>query len=91
MSLLSDELWLIANKPKSFAKGSKSIIRSSFTNICVVSTLKFTFYRTFKNIVKNFKVQKYIFAKERCIKQMNDIQEWQQTENKINSFSGFSL
>ena len=56
-----------------------------------MSTLKFTFYRTFKNIVKNLMVQKYIFAKERCIKQMNDIQEWQQAENKINSFSGFSL
>ena len=39
-----------------------------------MSTLKFTLFRTFKNIVKDLMVYKYRFGKERCIKENNDIQ-----------------
>ena len=47
MILLSDELWLIANNSKSFANGSKSVIRN---NVVCVSSLKFALIKTFKNI-----------------------------------------
>ena len=42
MFLLLDELWLIANNSKSFATGVSQAL--------CVSTLKFTLFRTFKDI-----------------------------------------
>ena len=75
--LLSDELWLISNNSKSFANGSKLIIRN---NLNWGSTLKFTLFRTFRNIVMDLMVQKYRFGKEKYIKQINDIQEWQKRQ-----------
>ena len=42
-----------------------------------MSALKFTLFRPFKNIIMNLVVQKYRFGKERHIKQINDIWEWQ--------------
>ena len=70
MILLSDELWSIANNSKSFADGSKSMIKSNLG----LSALIFTFFRTFKNM--DLMVQKYRFGKEIYIKQINDIWEW---------------
>ena len=75
--LLSDELWLISNNSKSFANRSKLIIRN---NLNWGSTLKFTLFRTFRNIVMDLMVQKYRFGKEKYIKQINDIQEWQKRQ-----------
>ena len=46
MILLSDKLWSIANNSKSFTNGSKSIIWNNL-GLCA---LKFTLFRTFKNI-----------------------------------------
>ena len=43
--ILSDELWLIANNSKTFAKGSKSIIRNNLRLVYIYV------FRTFKNIV----------------------------------------
>ena len=47
MILLSDELWLIANNSKGFAKGSKSMIRN--LGLCKCSEIYL--FRSFKNIV----------------------------------------
>ena len=47
--------------------------------------MKFTLFRTFKNIVIDLMVQKHRSGKERCIKQINDIEEWQ--KNQGNSVS----
>ena len=38
--------------------------------VCV-SALKFTLFRSFKNIVIDLKIKIYRFRKERCIKQIN--------------------
>ena len=72
MILLSDELSLIANNSKSFANGSKSIIRN---NLGLYNRSNFTSFRTFKNTDKDLMVQKYRFGKETYIKQLNSIQE----------------
>ena len=48
MILFSDELWSIANSSKSFANGSKSIIRS---NLGFWKPFEITIFRTLKNIV----------------------------------------
>ena len=49
-ALLPDELWLIANSSKSFANGSKLIIRSNL-GLCTHSEIYLT--RVFKKIVKD--------------------------------------
>ena len=71
MILLSDELWSIANNSKSFANGSKSIIRN---NLGFYERSDIYLFRTFKNIM-HLMVQKNRFGKERYIKQINDIWE----------------
>ena len=72
MILLSDELWSIANNSKSFANGSKLILRNNLG----LSALIFTLFRTFKDIIMDLMVQKYRLGKEIYIKQINDIWEW---------------
>ena len=72
MILLSDELWSIANNSKSFANGSKLIVRNNLG----LSALIFTLFRTFKDIIMDLMVQKYRLGKEIYIKQINDIWEW---------------
>ena len=72
MILLSDELWSIANTSKSFANGSKWIIRNNLG----LSTLIFILFRTFKNIIMDLMIQKYRLGKEIYIKQVNTW-EWQ--------------
>ena len=54
MILLLDEIWLISNNSKSFANGSRSIIRNNL-GLCN-NTLKFTLFRTFKYIVMDLMV-----------------------------------
>ena len=76
MILFSDELWSIANNFKSFANGSKSIISNNL-GLIIISDLIFTFVWTFKNIIMDQMVQKYRFGKERYIRQINNIREWQ--------------
>ena len=48
MIILSDKLWLTVNNSQSFTNGSKSKIRN---HLVCASILKFTLFRTFKNIV----------------------------------------
>ena len=69
ITLLSCDLWLIANNSNSFAIRSTSIIRSNL-GLCKYSEIY---------VIYNFDlmVQKHRFGKERCIKQINDIREWQ--------------
>ena len=66
MIFLSDKLWLVTNK-------SKSIIRIW---ICV-STLKLTLFRTIQKHCYRSDDLRHRFGKERCIKQIDDIREWQ--------------
>ena len=47
MIILSDKLWVTANNSQSFINGSKSKTRN---NLVCASILKFTLFRTFKNI-----------------------------------------
>ena len=56
MALLSDKLWLIANNPKSFANGSKSIIRNKL-GLCLP-------YLELSKTVMDLMVWKYRFAKD---------------------------
>ena len=43
--------------------------------------MKFILFRTFVNIVKDLMASKNRFDKERCIKQINYIREWQKRQN----------
>ena len=65
MILLSDELWWWANNSNSFVTESLSIIRSNL-GLCKHSEI---YLKTFMNIVMGLMLWKYIFDKERYIKQ----------------------
>ena len=73
MILLSNKLWLIANNSKSFANGSKSVIRN---NLCLCNCSDMYLIYNFpkhchgSNSIKILIWQGYM-------KQINDIQEWQ--------------
>ena len=51
--ILSDKLWLIANNSKIFVNGSKSLKRN---NLGLATALKFTLFRTFRNIFMDLMV-----------------------------------
>ena len=65
------------NNSHSFANRSKSITRNNL-GLCKHSEIYL--FRTFKNIAMDLMVQKCRFGKERYIKQINDIQEWQKRQ-----------
>ena len=83
MTLLSDELWSIANNSKSYANSSKSIKRNNL-GLCKCSYLIWKFQKYFLGS-NDIKIQ---FGKERDIKQINDLWEWQKNLSLIPQFSG---